>query len=415
LLVYEINGAIDATAGGQGDQSFALLRQCDGFSGASSDITSLSAPVLEQAGGNIDFSSCANLTTVDIHSIFGVNGSLIFPFCPVLTGMTVPLLVVVSELNFEQDLAFVTADFSSVGGAMGTINFEQTPLISLTIDGANSFAEVLLKESGLQFISFANLSSVGVNFDCSGCGALTSIIISGLTAVGGEFNFNNCSALTALSVPVLANIGSVITLSNSGFVLVDFPALGAAEVVLIDNCPDLESVSFASLAQVASGDFSAASNPSLEEILLPLLSTIDFGSLSVGGNTVLTTLDLGSLNFVSADILIAGNGALVTLDLTPLTGLGQNLSANNCFSLVNVLVPNLTFSDGFSINFLDCALDVGDSGTGVGVDGILQRGVDSSLTASNIDLSGGTNATPSATGAINAGILSGAGCTVSTN
>lgn len=125
--------------------------------------------------------------------------------------------------------------------------------------------------------------------------------------------------------------------------------------------------------------------PLLETASFPVLSSVGAG-LSCTSNPALTSLDLGSM----------------------ITCLG-NFSTAFCIALVSVNVSNWVPTNGTSLDLSNCALDQAS------VDLVLHRCVLAAVTTCNIDLSAGTNATPSAAGLVDKGNLIAAGNTVSTN
>lgn len=71
--------------------------------------------------------------------------------------------------------------------------------------------------------------------------------------------------------------------------------------------------------------------------------------------------------------------------------------------------PNLTSIGGSYVNFATNALDQ------TSIDGILAKLVEIGYSGGEINLSGGTNAAPSVTGAADVATLISNGCTVTTN
>lgn len=89
---------------------------------------------------------------------------------------------------------------------------------------------------------------------------------------------------------------------------------------------------------------------------------------------------------------------------------------SGCFVLATVAIPGMDFLDGgYSVDFTLCALAQGVSASGTGVDGILRRCQVAVLGNETINLSGGTNASPSASGNLDKIQLIANGCAVTTN
>lgn len=145
------------------------------------------------------------------------------------------------------------------------------------------------------------------------------------------------------------------------------------------------------------------------------LAVIELGSVTsvvsqfnISGFPALTTLHIQSIISIGADFIIESI-PLTQIDLSALVTVATNTTIQYCASLTSVLVPNWVPTDGTTIAFNNCALDV------TSVDLILHRCVLAGLTSATIDLSGGTNATPSVTGLADKATLIGNGCSVTTN
>jgi hypothetical protein len=129
--------------------------------------------------------------------------------------------------------------------------------------------------------------------------------------------------------------------------------------------------------------------------------------LNIASNNALTSLDLSALTTAGNSFYTVGNTALTSLNLSALTtaGDGLNIASNNALTSLNLsaLVPASGHNDYFSGNALSAAT----------VNGLLARYIaNSSYIAGSIDLSGGTNATPTGQGIIDAQTLCGRGVTV---
>jgi hypothetical protein len=140
--------------------------------------------------------------------------------------------------------------------------------------------------------------------------------------------------------------------------------------------------------------------------ILPLLQTINLPLLQTVGYTSVTNEPIG--------VYINEFSNLTTLDISSLTtvrgGTGCSIEIAN-LSLTTIDISSLTTVEGTGkISFAGNAL------TQVAVDAILNQ-LANVVNASNrlIDLSGGTNSAPSATGATYKATLIANGCTVTTN
>ena len=155
----------------------------------------------------------------------------------------------------------------------------------------------------------------------------------------------------------------------------------------------------------------------LQLIDMPLLESVgqllieDQYSIDIEAWGELTEINLGSLSYVQGGtIYIVGNPNLTTLNLSSLeTITSGNLFIYNNTSLESLDLTNLTSFDG-SVQMSNNSLDQ------TSIDGILNQLANVViLSGQSVDLSLGTNASPSAQGIINANILTANGCSVAYN
>lgn len=177
-------------------------------------------------------------------------------------------------------------------------------------------------------------------------------------------------------------------------------------------------------------------NELLESVTFTAMTTS--GLLSIQGNPILTAIDLDDLETVSDAFLIQNNDAVVDLAFPNLTTVADNIGMSSSSLLESVAFPALT-SIGGNLNMAaDPALtevtfgallsiggnvSFGSSGLPEAqVDAILAMLVDLDGTGgttlfenATVNLSGGTNAIPSAAGLTAKTTLEGRGCTVMVN
>ncbi len=103
------------------------------------------------------------------------------------------------------------------------------------------------------------------------------------------------------------------------------------------------------------------------------------------------------------------DSSLVTASFPALTTNIVSAGFFGCTSLVTFNFLAATWQDGVFAIFINCALNQAS------VDFILHAGITGAIGSDTIDTSGGTSATPSAAGLVDAGILIGNGVNVSTN
>ncbi len=230
-----------------------------------------------------------------------------------------------------------------------------------------------------------------------------AVIFGGATysASGSWLNTNSdaldCTGITAISFDNV--VGFIETFYSNTDNITDF------------ECPLLE---------IVIGDF----NP-----YLPSCTTLDIGNLrAVFGDIDLsdmdvTTLDASALTTVTANggspvgFRINNSSTLTSIDVSALEHVGnKEWSFYDCSSLTSVNIGTSLTYVGADMYFTGNALDQ------TSVDAILVAlaaldgtGGTTSYDNHTVDLSGGTNSAPSGTGTTAAGVLTGRGCTVTTN
>jgi hypothetical protein len=225
---------------------------------------------------------------------------------------------------------------------------------------------------------------------------ITTITANSLVQMSSDFNLTTVTVLSTLTMPLLKYIGG------------NFSATSA---------PALTSVSLSSLVAV---------NGSVSPIYSAATS-IDLSSLVYIGNglslsaALCTSINLSSLQHVYGAVGISmGLSILTTLNLPALVGVYGSSGINLGGGLANNLA---TFSMGSglkvvggNVSFSGCALNQAS------VDGVLVSlaaldgtGGTTAYSSKTVTLSGGTNATPSATGLAAKAVLVGRGCTVNNN
>jgi hypothetical protein len=192
----------------------------------------------------------------------------------------------------------------------------------------------------------------------------------------------------------------------------------------------LETIDFPLLHDIG-GDLDCIGHPVLRSFLAPAFVSA-LGSVLIGSNPSLQTIDLTSLATVGADLGFSGNdnidhnfpalvsvggafgistSTITSVELPLLAFVGGSFGLSDG-PISSYRLPSLTTFHGTNFTSRNCALDQAT------VDHLLVRldtikGTFSGPVA--IDLSGGTSSAPSATGAAAAASLIGAGNTVTTN
>jgi len=210
-------------------------------------------------------------------------------------------------------------------------------------------------------------SALAGMFGVMGSTALTSLRFDALTSLGGTARITGCAALVTLTMPLLASVGGTLDIHGNS---------------------SLTALAFAALTYVP-GTMGAWNLTALTSLTFPVFALLP-GSLDLSGNTALTSLSLAALTSLAGSLNVSGGTALVTL----------------------TVAASIGTSNGFTFNASGCALNTAS------VDAILAAFAAGlgGTTSGTIDLSGGTNASPTGgTGNADYLTLTGAGLTVNIN
>lgn len=307
----------------------------------------------------------------------------------------------------DRDTTLAAACTSGIGKLRSKIQLLQAWAQLLCTGFAPPGAASLILDDGINPPTII-FNPVGV-YDLSGEAwvSVTAINATGITSL----IFSNNLPLTSLSItgsPALPNL----TVINTSIVALDLSNQTEFNVLIIE------------------------SNALMTSVDLSALNHTD-DDLTIDDNAALTTINLGSLVYVSGDIAMADNVALVnlslpmesfsggldltgctlleTLDISVLTsqgsgGVGLTMDCTDNANLETITWPaDWPFVDSFTVDLSGCGLDQ------TTVDFCLEKADAAAvaLTASTIDVSGGTSAAPTVgTGLTAAFALIAAGNTV---
>lgn len=236
--------------------------------------------------------------------------------------------------------------------------------------------------AGLTAIAFPMSSMDSVNFFSEP--DMTSLTGTSITTCAGSFSLNEMFSLQTVSFPALTSIGGSVNIEGSTVSAVDFSSL--------------QSV----------GDGFIMSALSLSELSLPALLNIP-GDFNYHDDTVVTEISFPACTSLGT-VTTVSDSNLVTLNLPSLTSLtGGTFNCGACSSLTTVNIGSVVIADGGTIDFSSGSLNVAS------INAILRRCAVSGLTSSDIELAGGTNASPTGQGLLDVATLQAAGCNVNTN
>jgi len=340
-------------------------------------ITEALYPGVVEVTGAVDVEQCLLLETLGIEDLVEVGGTITVSTNAALVNLNVISLETVggSLLLGDACLLLIEIDLSS--------------LVSVVDD------LVIIQADTLTTLDLSSLETVGGYFYVYSNHLLASVDFSALTTVTGDLYFD--SIIGAVSFPALTSVGSEFysEAGSTSMTSISAPSLAtvgdlAGASIAIDGCLDLLTISLPSLVSVT-------------------------GSLYIYNNILLTTIDLSALTDAGPDFEIYGNAALTTVTLTGLVTIGASgalFDVNSNASLATFSFPvglTTVVAGTIEINFSGCAL------TQASVDNILVRLAATDVSGCDINLSSGTNATPSATGLAAKATLEAAGNTVSVN
>lgn len=310
--------------------------------------------------GDIDLTFVSNqVTEVHCHN------------CPLITGFYLDDSAVLTTVDFINCPALTTWSMSGCD-----------ILTSLDLGFIQNADQISISNcAALTDMGFAGLQTASF-FTITGCAAVT-LSFPALTASSNEFFVYGNADLTSISLPLLATAGGASFHTNPLVTSYSFPSLQSCAAGLdVSTCDALLSVSCPVLVSVPS--LIMNSNPVLTGMSVPSLQ-------SVGGVNSLSCPSLQGIEFP------AYGAVFVSADFS------------FCTALEDISFNGAVLPDGVVFGAIDCALNQAT------VDRILLAGVSGAITSNTIDLSGGTNSTPSAAGLLSKATLIGNGVTVATN
>lgn len=252
----------------------------------------------------------------------------------------------------------------------------------------------------------------------------TELTVSKLPAIIGDLT-SDFSGVTVLSFPDLVEVVGKFTPGLLHLVTLNLPALVTVvgHFIPVDASPSLISIDLSSLVTVG-GDLKFNSMPNLTSVDLSSLVSVGTlardgadhgGTFSASGGTGLTSIDLSSLSIVQNhfDPQLA---SLTSLALPAITSIGGD------FDIYSEEITSITWNSGLKKIGGLVSLEGAGKLAQASVDHILVRlaalngtGGTTSFDNKTVDLSGGTNASPSATGLTAKATLEGRGNTVTVN
>lgn len=366
-------------------------------------------------------------------------GNIRFDACEVIEDLSCPLLISAVDIYVAQML-LTTLDFSALQTVQDNFVLSAafgpafTALDLAAFESCGSFA--IYNSSTLTTVLAPNFTTQNGNNTVTfqNLAGFTTYDLSSLSTMGGQLSFSQCGAVPGIILPALVTVGSINLYSCTVATEANFPVLTTCGSFSVQSCPAMESISLpyvpemlqtlelGSMPDLHTTDFGALTHLNgLSVVSLPALVNFNFGSLALVDNgvtvfeTAVVAINLSALVTVGSDIQIGTNNDATSIDLSVLETVGASLQFTDMPLLTTISFPAL-LSVASDVLGTGCALSQAS------VDAVLVRlaaldGTAGTTTYDNhtIDLSGGTNSTPGATGLTAKGILEGRGNTVTVN
>ncbi len=348
--------------------------------------------------------SLPSLTDIESTDNLTGNSVLVVNDCPSVESVSYPNLA-----NADKSKNVVIAF-----GDLPICSSIDLPSLIKGFFGANGTCVVALQNVGL-ITSFSLPSAVsGISVSVDACPMIISISASNLTTSGGIYVVNN-PILTSLSFPALTSStlslnGGVDIRNNDLLPSFSFPLLTLVDYILIEANNSLTQAFFPALVTAGYNSVRIDTNNSLTSLSFPLLMTVG-GDYYVYNNTLLATLTQPSLTIITnGGLNINTNPALTSVSILNLLSSPFDviISDNPLVTTININMALTVLISG-NYKFNNNAL------TQACVDDILAKLDSGGLSTRNLDLTGGTNATPSAAGLVSKANLVGKGWTVTNN
>jgi hypothetical protein len=280
------------------------------------------------------------------------------------TSLTGNQLISASNVNFS-NAALVTVSFPKIAYITGTLTLGTTSFSTLTLSSLIILGAFTINSTSLTSVNFSNAQSIQGAFTITSGTALTTINLPSITFVGGAIS-GTAVALTSFVLTNLSYILGAFSLTAAVLTTLSLPSLIQIGGAWSTTMALVTTATFTSL-QTVGGAVSAS---------FAALATLTFPAIVSFGSTV---------TFVAANLVTFSMGAT-------LKSVGGN------WSMAGMKLDQASV-DGILVSL--AALD-GTGGT-------------TAYSSKTVNLSGGTSATPSATGLAAKAVLVARGCTVTNN
>lgn len=227
------------------------------------DTPEISAPLLDEVGGDVGVSGNTEATTIDLGALTSVGGSLAVSDNPSVTNVNlVSLTTVAEDFTFQGNFSVLEIDLSSLTGVGG----------SMSVEGNTSSTNVNLPL----------LEAVGGSMSVDGNTSSTNIDLSSLAEVGASMSVDGNTTSTNVNLPLLEVVGGSMSVNgNTSSINTDL----------------------SSLTDVG-GNLSIEDNISLTDLSIESLARV-LGDLRLVGNVALSVAHAHSLSAVTGNVVLA--------------------------------------------------------------------------------------------------------------
>lgn len=316
------NGVLDAS------EVTATSYVCAGVPGSST----LVAVVVEPPGAH-----CANGGQA-IETGFDANGNGVLDPSEVsqttyVCGATHPTII---DGSFTVNNSVDAAQLVGVTTITGNLTIDAVGLTALDLSSLHTVSGTVtyIGFSGTALAMPALTSTAGILVNGV---STTAPLEMPVLATTGFIHLNQYGFVTA-TFPALTTIDADLNISGSNsLTTLSFPALTAAQTIVVTNCPAITSLDFSHVTTVDTVAFMYDTN--LVSVSLHLTSV---ARLILYYDMALTALDLSSLTTVSQGIDLESLPVLASLDLTSLTFVGGSMYFTHDDALATLAFPALT-------------------------------------------------------------------------
>ena len=265
----------------------------------SNALTQITLNGIEIIEGNLATSSCDGLQTIAAPVLSQVTDNFTLSSLPLLTSLEFPLLDNINGGIYWDTLPDLT-DIS-----FGNLTSTPHELPGINVDGDISILSTAL--SSLAFLNFTHNSNPALIW-IKGNQQLNNINLTGLSWGSNSLAIVNNGPSAQISLPNLRSVGA-ITISNASHIYI--PSLSETSTSLEISSSYIDVFTAPNLTAIG-GDFIVRNNYFLEDLNLPLLTTIGNspgeGDFVVANNTALNTIThLDQLWYAKGNVTLSGN------------------------------------------------------------------------------------------------------------